>query len=60
MTVERCELCRRVNCVGNCPNSRRPARLGKVEVVEEPKEEPKEEKPAKKPKAKKAAKKSKK
>jgi len=55
MTDERCELCRRVECVGNCPNSRRPARLGEVVVVEEPKEEPKEEKPAKK-----SAKKSKK
>tara|TARA_R100000234_G_scaffold72205_1_gene44502 strand:- start:243 stop:449 length:207 start_codon:yes stop_codon:yes gene_type:complete len=62
----RCEICRRVDCVGNCPNfkSRRAAALGKVEVkeapVEEPKEEPKVEEPKKKPKAKPKAKKSKK
>ncbi len=62
----RCEICRRVDCVGNCPNfkSRRAAALGKVEVkeapVEEPKVEPKKEKPKKKPKAKPKAKKSKK
>tara|TARA_Y100001938_G_scaffold147241_1_gene228014 strand:+ start:300 stop:512 length:213 start_codon:yes stop_codon:yes gene_type:complete len=70
MTMERhllrCEICRRVDCVGNCPNfkSRRAAALGKVEVkeapVEEPKVEPKKEKPKKKPKAKPKAKKSKK
>jgi len=70
MTMERhllrCEICRRVDCVGNCPNfkSRRAAALGKVEVkeapVEEPKEEPKVEEPKKKPKAKPKAKKSKK
>ena len=67
----RCEICRRVECVGNCPNfkSRRAAALGKVEVkevpveepkIEEPKVEPKKEKPKKKPKAKPKAKKSKK
>tara|TARA_R100001530_G_scaffold12559_1_gene11750 strand:- start:195 stop:377 length:183 start_codon:yes stop_codon:yes gene_type:complete len=60
MAAKRCELCRRVICVGNCPNSRRPARL-ETKVVEEPKKEPKEEpKEEKKPKAKKAAKKAKK
>ena len=40
MTMERhlmrCEICRRVECVGNCPNfkSRRQAAFGKVEVKE--------------------------
>ena len=66
----RCEICRRVDCVGNCPNfkSRRAAALGKVEVkeapveepkVEEPKEEPKVEEPKEEPKKEKPKKKPK-
>jgi len=56
MTVERCDICARKVCLGNCPNY---GKLKTVVKVEEPApvvEEPKEEKPKAKPKAKKSKK----